>query len=303
MAFANANANSPSGAKYVVEASWKVAKMMQTVQDPTWHLWFNKTIKAWQNYVKVATPQGKDNPANLPPYVDYAAEADFTLVDEQVHAGYDLPESKFKYSGAVNDIVGGVDAQGHTLPKGQYQKNVDLADKWDKELDRIVKTYPSLQWIPAAEARRGNIYDTLRTSLYVVVPPALKYFTPKEDAFLKSLDKADQVRTAKKEFWRSKKDQELAGADEIMVRHYALAMVIARQYNVRNTWTQKAVSRLAYFTDIIGDDKLATYVTKTTNFTNGEKLQYSPGDFVKGRPGLVGTPAPNGEAIPLPAAP
>jgi hypothetical protein len=175
-----------------------------------------------------------------------------------------------------------------------------------------VKTYPSLQWIPAAEARRGNIYDTLRTSLYVVVPPALKYFTPKEDAFLKSLensgrddlaDKADQVRTAKKEFWRSKKDQELAGADEIMVRHYALAMVIARQYNVRNTWTQKAVSRLAYFTDIIGDDKLATYVTKTTNFTNGEKLQYSAGDFVKQRPGLVGTPPPNGEAIPLPAAP
>jgi hypothetical protein len=285
---------------------------MQTVQDPTWHLWFNKTIKAWQNYVKVATPQGKDNPANLPPYVDYAAEADFTLVDEQVHAGYDLPESKFKYSGAVNDIVGGVDAQGHTLPKGQYQKNVDLADKWDKELDRIVKTYPSLQWIPAAEARRGNIYDTLRTSLYVVVPPALKYFTPKEDAFLKSLensgrddlaDKADQVRTAKKEFWRSKKDQELAGADEIMVRHYSLAMVIARQYNVRNTWTQKAVSRLAYFTDIIGDDKLATYVTKTTNFTNGQKLNYSPGDFVKQRPGLVGTPAPNGEPIQLPAAP
>jgi hypothetical protein len=306
--FYNANKSSPSGAKYVVEAAYNVAKMMQSVQDPTWHLWFHNTIVAWDAFKKAAPEK-----ANTPPYSDYAAEADFILLDEQIRANYDTPESRHKYAGAVNDIVGGVDAQGKQLPKGAFQKNVDLADKWDKELDRIVHTYQSLEWVPAAYARRGQIYDTLRTGLYNVVPPALKYFTPAEDAFLKKLEnsgrddlaeKADAVRTAKKEFWRSKKDQELSGADQLMIRHYASAKKLATKYNVRNTYVQKAISRLAYFTDILGDDKLNTYVTSSADPTDpSRKMTYSPGEFVQTRPGLTSVPPANGSAIPLPAAP
>ena len=192
--FYQANKSSPSGAQYVVEAAYNVAKMMQTVQDPSWHVWFKNTIAAWNAYNKASPDK-----ANTPPYADYAAEADFILLDEQIHANYDLPESRHKYSGAVNDIVGGVDPQTQKpLPPGAFQKNVALADNWDKELDRIVHTYQSLEWVPAAYARRGQLYDTLRTGLYNVVPPALKYFTPKQEAFLKQMENSGHDDLAEK---------------------------------------------------------------------------------------------------------
>ena len=35
----------------------------------------------------------------------------------------------------------------------------------------IIKTYKSLDWVPAAYARRGTIWDSLRTGLYNTVPP------------------------------------------------------------------------------------------------------------------------------------
>ena len=310
-AYFQANQRNAGAGKFLVEAAYHVAKMKKAGGDGGYHAWFKNTISSWENYKRGAPVKDGKSEAQQPPYVDYAAEADFTLLDEEIHAKYDSAD-KHKYTGSVSDIVGESDANGKLIKKGKYQVNAEDADKWDKALDRISKTYESVEWVPAAVARQGAIFDTLRTGLYAVVKVEL--FTAKEKAFLNTLrnsgrpdleEKADQLEDAKKDFWRKKKEQELAGADEAMVRRYATAIALARKYNVRNTQITKAIGRLAYFTDIIGDAKLGQYVTNTPDPTNkgATKLTYAPGQYVQTRPGLAALPPPQGDANPLPAAP
>ena len=115
---------------------------------------------------------------------------------------------------------------------------------------------------------------------------------------------ADEIRTRAKEGWRSKKETELAGSDTLMVRRYATAVFLARKYNVRNPSVSKAIAKLAYYTDIIGDTKMREYVTSTADPTDAsKKLEYKDGQYVQSRPGQTATPTPNGSPLPLPVAP
>jgi hypothetical protein len=119
------------------------------------------------------------------------------------------------------------------------------------------------------------------------------------------MNKADELEDAAKDFWKKKKQQELDGADEIMIRRYATGVAYARKYNVKNPAITKAIGRLAYYTDIIGDAKMQQYVTNTPDPTTqgATKLQYSPNMYVQTRPGLTALPVAQGDAKPLPASP
>ncbi len=58
-----------------------------------------------------------------------------------------------------------------------------------------------------------------------------------------------------------------------MIREYVMAALIARKYNVKNSTVQNAVSRLAYFTDYLGDDKMKPYVEAAQDpLSPGSKL-------------------------------
>ena len=185
--------------------------------------------------------------------------------------------------------------------------------KYDKLLEHVARTYQSLDWVPAAIARKGTLYESLRTGLYNTVPPALKFFTPAQDALLKRLEnsgrddlaeQADNLRSTVKEGWRAKKEKQLGDMDTVMVRRYATAIVEARKYNVRNAWVARAINRLAYFTDIIGDPKMREYVNATIDpVTKTGHLSYSDGMFVQQRPGLAAVPLPDANAEPMPVAP
>ena len=320
----------PGAAKYTVEAAWAVGHMMKSVNDNTYRTWFKNTVAAWDNYRSRAPVKENKSEAQLSPYVDYAAEADFTLLDEQITASFDDP-AKHKYARNVNDIFGeaevdaktkkailGPDGKPKMKTKGKYQANAAEAEKWDLELDKMVKKYESLEWVPTAIARQGAIYDTLRTGLYNMVLKNDELFTAKEKAFIKSLrnsgrpeleETADKIEDAKTDFWRQKKQIELDGADQVMIKRYASAVAYARKYNIRNAQLSRAVSRLAYYTDIIsgGDAKMAEYVTSTPDPTaqkgSQTKLTYSPRQYVQTRPGLSALPPPQGNASALPAAP
>jgi hypothetical protein len=79
-----------------------------------------------------------------------------------------------------------------------------------------------------------------------------------------------------------------------MVDRYSNAVVLARRYNVSNPAIVRAIQRLAFFTDVIGEAKLKTY-------TSGVKdLNYADGMFLRIRPGLVEAPKPEGMPAPLP---
>jgi len=299
-----ANRNNAGAARFLVEAAYAVAKMKKTGGEGDYRTWLNNTVAAWDNF-KAKVGQAE---AQKPPYVDYAAEAAYTLLDEEITAKFDVA-SKHQYPQTVPEILGDV----KTGKKGKYQNNAEEAQKWDLRLENeVIKKYESLEWVPAAFARQGAIFDTLRTGLYNTVK--VKLFNAQGEKLLETMrnsgrqdlmDQADQLEDAAKDFWRQKKQQELDGADEIMVRRYATAVAYARKYNVKNPAITKAVARLAYYTDLIGDAKMQQYVSNTPDPTTkgATKLSYSQNMYVQTRPGLTVLPSARGDAKPLPAAP
>jgi hypothetical protein len=317
MGFYSKQHSRPAAAKYALEAAYQIAKMKKSVSDTGYHQWLKTTISEW-DFLNQNVPAGKDGKKDSqnPPYADYAAEAEYTLLDEEIHEKYDYETGHHHFAGSVEEIIGKVDPKtGRQVSKGKYQVDAEEADKYDKLLDHIAKTYPSVEWVPAALARRGSLYDSLRTGLYNTVPPALKYFTPQQERLLKTLEnsgrddlasQADDLRSTVKEAWRTNKEKQLGDMDTIMVRNYAAAVALARKYNVRNKAVARAINQLAYYTDIIGDAKMHDYVTATpdpTDMTKQGHLTYSDGMFVLQRPGLAAVPPPDANDEPTPVAP
>jgi hypothetical protein len=106
-------------------------------------------------------------------------------------------------------------------------------------------------------------------------------------------DKADQIRQRLTEAWRATRERELNSADEAMIHFYATSVALAKRYNVRNVAVNRANQRLAFFTDILGEPKMAKY-------TQGiQGLDYKEGLFLQTRPGLVASPPP--QPLPPPA--
>ena len=144
----------------------------------------------------------------------------------------------------------------------------------------------------AAIARQGSLYDSLRTALYDVRPPALKMFDKKTEALLlraensdspELQEQADTVRMRVETAWREARERELDSADQVMVDRYGNAIALARRYNIGNPAVVKAIQRLAFFTDVIGEAKLEQYTARVP------ALEYTPGLFLRLRPGLLGT--------------
>jgi tetratricopeptide (TPR) repeat protein len=313
-----ANRGTAGAAKYVVEAAYTVAKMKKVGNEADAKQWFTNTVGAWDNYRAKAGAE-----AQKAPFVDYAAEAAFTLLDDEITAKFDVPD-KHKYSGSVVDVLGqaagtGADGKPQAAKKGKYQLNAEEAQKWDLKLENeVIKKYESLEWVPAAFARQGAIFDTLRSGLYFTVqgkgPGKIALLTTQQERMLDTMrnsgrqdlmDKADQLEDAVKDFFKQKKQQELDGADEVMIRRYSTAVAYARKFNVKGPAITKAIGRLAYYTDIIGDAKMQQYVTSTPDPTTkgASKLPYGSNQYVQTRPGLTSLPAAQGNSLPLPAAP
>jgi hypothetical protein len=314
--FHTANKNKPESARFELEASYRIAKMMQSANDPAFRTWMRTAIADWE-YFKThpsttTTPDGKQAQiqASDAPYSDYGGEADFTLVDEQVRASFDYSTGHHHYAGTVGDVLKSVD------------KDLGDAEKtWRPQLEQVATRYGSFEWAAAATARIGSLYDSIRTGLDLVVP---KYFTPQQEALLKKLqkiadqlnaagqsDKADKVqqqiddtKDQVRAKWREQKDKYLEVCNQKMVSRYVTAALIARKYDVKNAAVQNAVARLAFFSDYLGDDKMKAYVQNTPDpVTPGSNLVYVNGEFLQWRSGVVSTPAASGAPAPLPAAP
>jgi len=314
--FHTANKNKPESSRFVLEAAYRIAKMMQSANDPAYRTWFKTTIADWQAFrsrpFNLTTPDGKQGQiqATDAPYADYGGEADFTLVDEQVRSTFDYATGHHHYTGTVGEVIKEVDRD-----LGEAEKT------WRPQLETVATRYGSFQWAAAATARIGTLYDSVRTGLDLVAP---KYFTADQQAKLDKLQKiADQLNAANqsdqadkvqqaiddtkdavRSKWRSTKDQYLEVCNQKLVGKYVTAALIARKYNVKDASVQNAVSRLAFFTDYLGDDKMKGYVENTPDpLSPSSKLVYVSGEFLQWRSGVVATPPASGAPSPLPAAP
>jgi hypothetical protein len=307
--------NKPESARYALESAYRIAKMMQSAGDNGYHTWFKTAIADWEYFklhpvtISAGAKQSRIT-ANDAPYSDYGGEAEFTLADEDVRSAFDYATGHHHYSGNVKDIIAAVDKD-----LGEAEK------KWRPLLEHVSTQYGSFEWAAASTARVGSLYDSIRTGLDLVVP---KYFTPQQEALLNKLqkiveqlqsagqnDKADQVqqqiddtRDQVRAKWREAKDKYMEVCNQKMIRQYVTAALIARKYNAKNPTVQAAVSRLAYFTDYLGDDKMKPYVEATPDpLDPNSKLVYVGGEFLQWRSGVVASPPPSGQPAPLPAAP
>jgi len=203
--------------------------------------------------------------------------------------------------------------------KEAFDKDVGEAnDVWFKKLDEIVTTYASKPWSVAVRSRQGSLYDSCRSGLYNATlvndtthTGDVELYTDKEKQLLKQaeasqndqlMDKADQIRTARREAWVNGRKQWLVGADKAMIRFYTEAVVWARAYKVRNDAVDRAIRRLAFFTDILGNEKMKDYSQGVVDPDTKQPFVYQDDSFLKSRPGLSPPLAPNGLPAPLPAS-
>jgi tetratricopeptide (TPR) repeat protein len=294
-AYYDANKTNDGAAQYLVRAAYYVGKTKTAAKAGGVDEWWQNTIKAFDRYRTVA-PKAKDgsNSAVGSAEAAMAAEASFTLIDQELKSNFDYESGAHHYRGTVVEVV------------KNYQTDAVEAKKRYDRLQKVVDDYASPEWAAAAIARQGSLYDSLRTGLYETRPPALIMFDKKTEALLKQAEtsdnpdlqeKADQARTNVTNAWRDKREQELNSADQIMVDRYGNAVMLARRYNVSNPAIVRAIQRLAFFTDVIGEAKLTQYTARVKD------LNYTQGMFLRIRPGLVSAPPANGTTSPLPVLP
>lgn len=287
------NKNNAAASRFNVDAAYYVAKMKRSANDPKADEWWTNTVKQFDKYRSTAPVKDGKSSALGSLEGNMAAEADFTLIDEDIHKNFDYDTNHHRYAGTVVDVI------------KKYGDDAKDAEKYHTKLKRIadVNTYGSIEYVTAALARQGSLYDSLRTGLFNTREPQLKLFTAAEEKTLKQLensgnddlvDKAAEFRDKRTQLWRQKRDQELTSADTIMVQRYVTAITIAKKFNVRTGAVNKALQRLAFFTDVIGDAKMGQYSQGIEGFT------YQEGMFQKARPGLTVEPDVSIQPGPIP---
>jgi hypothetical protein len=82
-------------------------------------------------------------------------------------------------------------------------------------------------------------------------------------------------------------------------------VVLSRGARVRTPATDNALRRLAFFTDILGNDKIREYTSGLVDeYSNPPApFDYQDNEFLRTRPGMTADLAPSGVTAPQPVAP
>jgi hypothetical protein len=200
----------------------------------------------------------------------------------------------------------------------------------------VIDRYESGRWSTAARARQGSLYDSCRTGLFNAREPGLKLYREKQETLpackilkkpscseveiLKELDTQcaqngvqsacdayDNFTAKRRTTWREERDKLLDSSDKAMVAGYTGAIVWAQLFRSRVKEVDMAIGRLAFHTDIIGDDKLRGYtaLVKDPNrdSENPPPFEYADGMFLRMRRGQTAPLPTNVMTVPLPANP
>lgn len=278
-AYYQGHRRSSAAGKYVVEAAYWVARAKRAARDREEDRWWSRTQEAFARFRDGSpkTPEGR-NAALGTRQAGFAAEGAYTRLDAALRKSFDYDTGHHRFAGTTAQVI------------KQYHKAARAAEKHAQALQRVIDEYASPKWATAALARQGSLYDSLRTGLYNTHPPALVMFDRRTERLLRRAEnsdnlelqeQADAVRMRVETAWREARDRELNSTDEVMVARYGTAISLARRYAVSPAAVGRAVSRLAFFTDVIGEGALAQYAA------NVPGLNYTPGMFVRLRPGLL----------------
>ncbi len=279
-----------AAAPYVVQAAYWSAKTRRAARAPDTQRWWDQTIAAFERYRSVAPRQDGQSAALGSVEAGMAAEAEYTAIDQQLAREFDYETGHHRYQGTVVEVI------------NQYKKEAVTAKSWLDRLQHVIDAYVSPEWTAVAVARQGSLYDSLRSGLYNTRPPALRLFDDATERKLKRAEEsgnpdlmatADAVRIRVQQAWRDAREKEINAADAVMVAKYGAAVVLSRRYHVTHAEVTRAIRRLAFFTDVIGEAGMQAYAGAVKD------LAYEPGMFVRQRPGIVAPPKV--DAMPPPA--
>lgn len=276
--------------RYLVRASYYVALSNEIGKTPQAGDWWKKTITSYDSFAAGAPKKNGISTALGSEEASMAAEAEYLGIDKTLRASFDYEAGFHHYKGTVVEVI------------QSYTKDATSAKSWYDRLGTIVDKYASQKWAAVAIARQASLYDSLRTGLYNTRPPELKMFTAQQEKALKVaeesgddnlIDKADQIRLSVSDAWRQKRDTELNSADKIVVDRYATSVLLARRYNLSHPSVTRAIRRLAFLTDVVGEAKMASYTAAN------KELKYEAGMFQRMRPSVV--EPPKAPELPLPS--
>jgi len=279
-----------AAAAYLVQAAYWSAKTRRAARAADTQRWWEHTIAAFQRFRSLAPSKDGQSAALGSLEAAMAAEAEYTLIDQELAREFDYETGHHRYKGTVVEVI------------NQYKQEAVNASRWLDRLQHVIDTYVSPEWTAVAVARQGSLYDSLRSGLYNTRPPALRLFDEATERKLRRAEesgdpdlmaKADAVRVRVQQAWRDAREKEINAADQVMIAKYGAAVVLSRRYHVTHAELTRAVRRLAFFTDVIGEAAMQAYAGGVKD------LGYEPGMFVKQRPGIV--VEPKADAMPPPA--
>ncbi|MBW2526905.1 MAG: tetratricopeptide repeat protein, partial [Deltaproteobacteria bacterium] len=297
-----ANQTNTAASPYTVQAAYHASQLRRKGGDAAHRSWCDKSISAFETFKRNAPSEEGRNQALGSLQADMAAECEYRDLDAQISKQFDYDAGHHRYQGVITDVT------------KEFEEDVEKgAKQWFDKLQHVITHYESRKWAVAARARQGSLYDSCRTGLYNARPPGLKLYTDKEERLLKKLDKlcedglsddacdnSDQFRANRRAKWRQTRQAYLDDADKAMVAGYAESVLWSTAWKVNVDAVDDAIQRLAFFTDIIGDEKLKSYSSHLKNPSTKQPFQYTPGAFLRMRRGLTQQAEPQVMPAPLP---
>ncbi len=296
----NANKGNTAASAYVVEAAYHAAKLRKAGRDGKAVEWCKNTITAFEKFRSGAPIIEGHNRALGSSQADMAAECAYGALDDKIKAEFDYDTNHHRYAGVIDKV------------KKAFDEDIKKAEGYFNLLQDVINKFESRPWSVASRARQGSLYDSCRTGLFNARPPGLKLYTEKEEKLLKLAEgsdredlqeQADAIRQRRREDWRSARERSLNDADKAMVKFYVEAVVWARAWKVRNPAVDFAIQRLAFFTDILGDDKLRGFSAGILEPDTKKPFEYKDGIFLRTRPGMTPPLTPDGLPPPRPVLP
>jgi hypothetical protein len=294
-----ANKSNPAAAAYLVHAAHRAAMLRKAGHDPRDAEWCKNAVLAFEKLRAGARVVEGHNTALGSPEADLAAECSYELVDRAIKADLERP-GRAPFDGTIDKV------------KKAYDADLAKAEGYAIRLQEIITSFESRPWSAAARARQASLYDGCRTRLYFAREPGLQLFNDREKKLLEALERspnpdhaarADEYRQKRREDWRTTRDRMLEEADRPMLKGYAEAVLWARAWKVKHPAPDAAVQRLAFFTRLLGDDRVRAATSGIVDPETRKPFAYADGFFVNRRPGLPLVPSVDGTPPPRPALP
>ncbi|MBI4705492.1 MAG: tetratricopeptide repeat protein [Deltaproteobacteria bacterium] len=300
--FYQSHAGAPAAAAFTVQAAYQASKLRRAGSDPRYKDWCDKTISAFAAFKRGADVVEGRNQAVGSLQADMAAECEYRDLDAAIKKDFDYASGFHRYKGVLTAVA------------KEFKEDAEVKAKaWAEKLQHVITEYESRPWAVAARARQGSLYDSCRTGLYEAREPGLKLYDAKEEETLKKADKiceeglsdsacdmAEDFRAGRKAKWRETRENYLRDADQLMLRGYVEAILWAKATKVRIDAVDQTIRRLAFFTDIIGDEKLRAYTEQLADPSTKQPFQYQDGMFLCMRRGQIVTAEPKVLLDPLP---